>query len=110
MSLFYYVSNELRSKIGDRFNNLNIDICCNGGNHCFNCRFTIILETPLVHQVRFRCCWGFFLITDINKINMDSKIAQSVNDCTLYVIRGRRGRDHVVVGFTTTYAISVYHH
>ena len=41
---------------------------------------------------------------------MDSKIAQSVNDCTLYVIQGRRGRDHVVVGFTTTYAISVYHH
>ena len=110
MSLFYYVLNELiRSKIGDRFNNLNIDICCNGGNHCFNYRFTIILETPLVHQVRFRCCC-FFLITDINRINMDSKIAQSVNDCTLYVIRGGRGRDHVVIGFTTTYAISVYHH
>ena len=24
--------------------------------------------------------------------------------------RGRRGRDHIVVGFITTYAISVYHH
>jgi hypothetical protein len=24
--------------------------------------------------------------------------------------RGRHGRDHMVVGFTTTYAISVYHH
>jgi len=24
--------------------------------------------------------------------------------------RGRRGRDRVVVGFTTTYAISAYHH
>jgi len=23
---------------------------------------------------------------------------------------GRRGRDHLVVGFTTTYAISAYHH
>jgi len=23
---------------------------------------------------------------------------------------GRRGRDHIVVGFTTTYAISAYHH
>ena len=23
---------------------------------------------------------------------------------------GRRGRDHMVVGFTTTYAISAYHH
>ena len=26
------------------------------------------------------------------------------------LIRGRRGRDRMVVGFTTTYAISVYHH
>jgi len=25
-------------------------------------------------------------------------------------IRGRRGRDRMVVGFTTTYTISVYHH
>jgi hypothetical protein len=25
-------------------------------------------------------------------------------------VRGRRGRDLMVVGFTTTYAISVYHH
>jgi len=25
-------------------------------------------------------------------------------------IWGRRGRDHMVVGFTTTYAISTYHH
>jgi len=24
--------------------------------------------------------------------------------------RGRRGRDRIVVGFTTTYAISAYHH
>ena len=29
----------------------------------------------------------------------------------IYVyIRGRRGRDCMVVGFTTTYAISAYHH
>jgi hypothetical protein len=26
------------------------------------------------------------------------------------VIRGRRGRDHMVVGFMTPYAISAYHH
>ena len=24
--------------------------------------------------------------------------------------RGRRGRDRMIVGFTTTYAISAYHH
>jgi hypothetical protein len=27
-----------------------------------------------------------------------------------YLQRGHRGRDHMVVGFTTTYAISAYHH
>jgi len=26
------------------------------------------------------------------------------------VLRGRRGRDRMVVGFTTTYALSAYHH
>jgi hypothetical protein len=28
----------------------------------------------------------------------------------LCVTRGRRGHDHMEVGFTTTYAISAYHH
>jgi hypothetical protein len=28
----------------------------------------------------------------------------------IFSIRGRRGRDLMVVGFTTTYAISAYHH
>jgi len=27
-----------------------------------------------------------------------------------YHNRSRRGRDHMVVGFTTTYALSTYHH
>jgi hypothetical protein len=27
-----------------------------------------------------------------------------------FTLRGRRGSDHMVVGFTTTYAISAYHH
>jgi len=30
--------------------------------------------------------------------------------CQLLTTGGRRGRDHIVVGFTTTYAISAYHH
>ena len=29
--------------------------------------------------------------------------------CTLF-IRGRHGRDRLVIGFTTTYTISAYHH
>ena len=28
----------------------------------------------------------------------------------LYLLGGRRGRDRMVVGFTTTYAISAHHH
>jgi hypothetical protein len=28
----------------------------------------------------------------------------------LFQCNGRRGRDRMVVGFTTTYAISAYHH
>jgi len=28
----------------------------------------------------------------------------------MYIYRGCHGRDRMVVGFTTTYAISVYHH
>jgi len=28
----------------------------------------------------------------------------------LMIIRGHRGRDRIVVGFTTIYAISTYHH
>jgi hypothetical protein len=27
-----------------------------------------------------------------------------------YILRGRRGRDRMVVGFTASYAISAYHH
>jgi hypothetical protein len=28
----------------------------------------------------------------------------------IYVLRGHHGRDHLVVGFTTTYALSAYHY
>ena len=31
-------------------------------------------------------------------------------DLTPSFTKGRRGRDRMVVGFTTTYAISSYHH
>jgi hypothetical protein len=34
----------------------------------------------------------------------------SINDLFVYMGRGRRGRDRLVVGFTTTCAISAYHH
>jgi hypothetical protein len=33
-----------------------------------------------------------------------------VTNKSIQIGRGRRGRDHMVVAFTTTYAISAYHH
>jgi hypothetical protein len=33
-----------------------------------------------------------------------------LNVCRTFICRGRRGRDRMVVGFITTYAISAYHH
>jgi len=36
-------------------------------------------------------------------------LTQSLGQGTI-IYRGRRGRYHMVIGFTTTYAISAYHH
>ena len=36
--------------------------------------------------------------------------AHDVKFGTPRIYRGRRGRDHMVVVFTTTYAIGAYHH
>jgi len=38
------------------------------------------------------------------------KNSQEVGIPNLKLRRGRRGHDCMVVGFTTTYAISAYHH
>jgi hypothetical protein len=35
---------------------------------------------------------------------------QPANQVNTTELRDRRGHDHMVVGFTTTYAISPYHH
>jgi len=38
------------------------------------------------------------------------KFINAIADFLLLRMRGRRGRDRMIVGFTTTYAISTYHH
>ena len=45
-------------------------------------------------------------------INWLVRILRDCCGCDSYntQIKGRRGRDRVVVGFTTTYAISAYYH
>ena len=40
----------------------------------------------------------------------DSSIVSLMYQCTTDQVRGHRGRDRMVFGFTTTYAISAYHH
>ena len=47
----------------------------------------------------------------INKrTNNDLQNIQKQLNTYRYSTRGRRGRDRMVVGFTTTYATSAYHH
>jgi hypothetical protein len=40
------------------------------------------------------------------KVQADTKIEM----CSLYQKRARRGREHMLVGITTIYAISAHHH
>ena len=40
----------------------------------------------------------------------ESVMSDALFNLRLPSCRGRRGRDHMVVGFTTTYAISAHHH
>jgi len=42
----------------------------------------------------------------ITKLDTLTSMARNYNICS----RGRRGRDPMIVGFITTYAISAYHH
>jgi hypothetical protein len=44
------------------------------------------------------------------KQHCDMKIKFCTDKWPSVYIGGRRGRDHMVVGLTTTYAISAYHH
>ena len=54
-------------------------------------------QTPLKTEGELNSNWSFhvFLITQVS--------------CTKF-LRGRRGRDRMVAIFTSTYAISAYHH
>ena len=44
-----------------------------------------------------------------HKINFAVQCIKSIDDMHI-PCRGRHGRDRMIVGFTTTYAISAYHH
>jgi hypothetical protein len=53
-----------------------------------------------IHEHEPNCGWRWLTLFNTTKLN-----------CRLhYFTKGRRSRDRMVVGFTTTYAISAYHH
>jgi hypothetical protein len=47
---------------------------------------------------------------DISSLKKEKTLLTSLQYLTQLSVRGLRGRDRLVVGFTTTYAISTYHH
>jgi hypothetical protein len=60
------------------------------------------------------------MLLNINKFNSENREIRNGKPNRIYLVflnnnfhvgyGGRRGRDVLVVGFTTTYAISAYHH
>jgi hypothetical protein len=67
---------------------------------CF--RFNELLNTPVKHAVLF-----------YSQVKLKFSANKMGNYCELklcFVIMMGRGRDRVLVGLTTTYAISAYHH
>jgi len=58
----------------------------------------------LAIKQQYKVMWlGLFLV-----LTRGSHVLNTAS--ILLTFRGRRGRDHMVVGFTTTYAIGAYHH
>jgi hypothetical protein len=52
--------------------------------------------------------WQFYM--DVDTIHIEIDYIFCTFHVDTYMTRGSRGRDRMVVEFTTTYAISAYHH
>ena len=81
-------------------------------NHYHPCRheytFLILSET-----LRSSACFVFLMLFVVQQKFLDSSTSSDLfavrsSDCLIY--GGRRGRDRMVFGFTTTCAISTYNH
>jgi hypothetical protein len=55
---------------------------------------------------------NFIIYLAVNLIvkSLEINVARLRPDCFLSIPGGRRGHDRMVVGFTTTFAVSAYHH
>ena len=84
---------------------LLICVCYNVNFFFFYFGFSTIRDQPplktLVFSTRISVNHFFIYMQSMKSMNSESNINED---------RGRRSRDRMVVGFTTTYAISTYHH
>ena len=75
------------------------------------CSYTI-MHIRLQRKLSFQHGKGYILHKQEAGIQILVKML--LNSCSfalnIYYDRARRGRDRIVAGFTTTYAISAYHH
>jgi hypothetical protein len=69
-------------------------------------RFRFMVFNATVNNISVILWWSVLLV-DVAGEYSDLYFTPLLH---LLVFRGRRGRDRIVVGFTTTYAISAYHH
>ena len=75
---------------------------------CYSSRFMIKIAEPGTNSKEF-FKWHFsnFTASPLTEKSHHGYIEDKVY---FIALRGRSGHDHMVVGFTTTYTISVYHH
>jgi len=77
-------------------------------NHCLNSLFIIkywVKLTIFTDEMGLNLYMYFKLATLFQNIKSCHHIRRCYPIIGLLIIRGRRGRDRMVVGFTTTYAI-----
>jgi hypothetical protein len=71
----------------------------------------VVLLSPLVLYYQFICCSAKILCVNYIYIRITLFITLVLEELIqIYKLGHCRGRNHIVVGFTTTYAISAYHH
>ena len=68
------------------------------------------LTCQVINCLIFSSSWYYFLPQTFIGVIMSVEMVIFTCCLSLIGIRGRPGRDRMVVRFTTTYAISAYHH
>jgi hypothetical protein len=77
--------------------------------HFYLSRFNILSTVETVLIIKINILSPFIYMYYIHALICLTEILECITFIN-YVISGSRGRDRLVVGFTTTFAISAYHH